>query len=75
MEFTTSLMLKTDGKVLTPMRMLSFSPPIVSINLSLKAYVINVERGLREYLGIVMMDLALQNGHFWVTFKRETPPN
>ena len=75
MEFTTSLMLKTDGKVLTPMRMLSFSTPIVSINLSLKAYVINVERGSREYLGIVMMHLALENGHFSVIFKRETPPN
>ena len=54
---------------------LRFSPPIVSINLSLKAYVINVERGLLEYLSIVMMDLALENGHFWVIFKRETPPN
>ena len=75
MEFATSLMLKTDGKVLTPISMLSFSSPSVSINLSLKAYVINVEKGLREYLSIVMMDLALENGHFWVIFKRETPPN
>ena len=75
MEFTTSLMPKTDGKVLTPIRIVSFSSPIVSINLSLKAYVINVERGLLEYLSIVMMDLALENGHFWVIFKRETPPN
>ena len=75
MEFATSLMLKTDGKVLTPISMLSFSSASVSINLSLKAYVINVEKGLREYLSIVMMDLALENGHFWVIFKRETPPN
>ena len=73
MEFATSLMLKTDGKVLTPISMLSFSSPSVSINLSLKAYVINVGKGLREYLSIVMMDLALENGHFWVIFKRETP--
>ena len=73
MEFATSLMLKTDGKVLTPISMLSFSSPSVSINLSLKAYVINVEKGLREYLSIVMMELALENGHFWVIFKRETP--
>ena len=73
MEFATSLMLKTDGKVLTTIRMSSFSSPIVSINLSLKAYVINVEKVLREYLSIVMMDLALENGHFWVIFKREIP--
>ena len=73
MEFATSLMLKTDGKVLTPISMLSFSSPSVSINLSLKACVINVEKGLREYLSIVMMDLALENGHFWVIFKREIP--
>ena len=73
MEFATSLMLKTGGKVLTPISMLSFSSPSVSINLSLKAYVINVEKGLREYLSIVMMDLALENGHFWVIFKREIP--
>ena len=53
--------------------MLRFSLLIVSINLSLKAYVINAERDLREYLRILMMDLALENGYFWVIFKKETP--
>ena len=64
MEHTTSLLFKTDQKVLTSIRMLRFSLPIVSINLSLKAYVINAERDLREYLRILMMDLALENGYF-----------
>ena len=62
MEHTTSLLFKTDQKVLTSIRMLRFSLLIVSINLSLKAYVINAERDLREYLRILMMDLALENG-------------
>ena len=73
MEHTTSLLFKTDQKVLTSIRMLRFSLLIVSINLSLKAYVINAERDLREYLRILMMDLALENGYFWVIFKKETP--
>ena len=64
MEHTTSLLFKTDQKVLTSIRMLRFSLLIVSINLSLKAYVINAERDLREYLRILMMDLALENGYF-----------
>ena len=64
MEHTTSLLFKTDQKVLTSISMLRFSLLIVSINLSLKAYVINAERDLREYLRILMMDLALENGYF-----------
>ena len=64
MEHTTSLLFKTDQKVLTSIRMLRSSLLIVSINLSLKAYVINAERDLREYLRILMMDLALENGYF-----------
>ena len=64
MEHTTSLLFKTDQKVLTSIRMLRFSLLIVSINLSLKAYVINAERDLREYLRILMMNLALENGYF-----------
>ena len=64
MEHTTSLLFKTDQKVLTSIRMLRFSLLIVSINLSLKAYVINAERDLREYLRILMMDLALENSYF-----------
>ena len=64
MEHTTSLVFKTDQKVLTSIRMLRSSLLIVSINLSLKAYVINAERDLREYLRILMMDLALENGYF-----------
>ena len=64
MEHTTSLLFKTDQKILTSIRMLRFSLLIVSINLSLKAYVINAERDLREYLRILMMDLALENGYF-----------
>ena len=72
MEFTTSLMSKTDRKILIPIRMLNFLSPIVSINLSLKAYAINAKRGLREYLSIATMYQTLENGHFWVIFKRET---